>query len=111
MVCEGTPMKLLNPAERLAVVRHYDRRMLRSTDNAVDVPPGMLTAGDVAKLMGGMHIGSVQRIRSDMPPAVKRRCPECGEPMWRRNDGTVEFHANRWNDTCPYEGAMAAMAS
>ena len=110
LACEGKPMKLRYPDEKRAVVRFYDNRMLKYGDNPVDLPPGMLTAADVARLIGTTP-RSVQRIRSELRPARKRRCPSCSEPMWRCDDGSVEPHPDRWNETCHYYGAVEAMAS
>lgn len=110
LACDGHRMPLRFPDERRAVVRFYEHRMLNVGDNQVDLAPGVVTARDVARLIG-TTARSVQRIRGNMPRAVKRTCPQCGEPMWRCDDGTVELHPNRWNETCQYVGSVAAVAS
>lgn len=110
LATEGKRTVLRYPEERRAVVRFYTRRMLNFGDNPVDLPPGIITAHEVAAMIG-TTARSVQRIRGELPPAVKQRCPRCSEPMWRREDGSVEPHPDRWNQTCQYFGDVAAMAS
>lgn len=110
MVCGGQRLRLRYPEERRAVVRHFDHRLLNLNQNAVDIAPGVLTAAQVGELMGA-DPRSVVRIRKSLPPAVRRRCPDCGEPMWVCDDGTVEPHPTRFNETCRYTYDIGAMAS
>lgn len=110
MVCGGQRMKLRFPEERRAVVRYFDSRMLNNGDNPVDLPPGIVTASYVASLIC-IDARSIVRIRNSLRAAVRRRCPQCAEPMWVCDDATVELHANRWNETCGYTYDVGAMAS
>lgn len=110
MVCSGQPMALRYAEERRAVVRHFNDRMLDLPPGKGELPSGVLTATDVAALMG-LDPRSVTRIRTKLRPAVRRRCPECREPMWVCDDGTVELHADRFNETCRYTYDVGAMAS
>ena len=110
MVCSGKRMKLTQWQERYAVVRALDHRMLVPEDDTMNVPPGVLSASNVADLMQ-TTARSVARLRASLPPATKMRCPDCREPMWLRDDGTVEPHPNRWNDTCGFQYDTAALAS
>lgn len=110
MVCGGKALKLRLP-ERRAVVRALDHRMLVPGDDNMNVPPGMLSAPAVAALMK-TTTRSVARLRAALQPATKMRCPHCREQMWVCDNGTVEPHPNRWNETCDYTVYdMAAMAS
>lgn len=114
-VCQGHRMPLRMWEEKRAVVRFYAPRIvalddLRYRGRAVhDLPPGVMTAGDVAMLMD-TSTRSVQRIRASLRPAVKSVCPRCSQPVWLCDDGSVDVHPTRWNDTCDY-GGVAAVAS
>jgi hypothetical protein len=102
MICQGESLKLKYADEKRAVVRRLNEKLLDHSESAVYVPPGKISATEVARRMHTTE-RSVIRYRNELPPAVKQRCPDCGEPMWVLADGTVEPHSTALYQTCGSE--------
>lgn len=102
MVCNGTPLRLRYAAEKRAVIRRLDDKLVTADEFDNYTPPGKVTATDVARWLHTTE-RSVWRMRHNLPPAVKGRCPRCGEQVWVHLDGTIEAHPNPVWDTCGEE--------
>ena len=94
MVCNGTPLKLTT-AERRMVMRRLSEKMAR-TPSIYDVG---LSAEEVGRRLG-VTARSVERFQAELPPADKRICPVCKEPMWVIG-AEVEPHPDRLFEECP----------
>ena len=93
-VVSGIPMNHLTTAEKRMIVRRLLDKM-QSTASMYDIG---LTSEQVGRLLGCTS-RTVERIKAELPPAEKRTCPKCGEPMWVV--GTeVEPHGNRIFEEC-----------
>lgn len=79
-------------------------RLIREGENTVDVPPGKITSRQLGELMG-VERDTITSYTSRLPKADRSKCPDCGEPMWVRDNGYVEPHPNRFLDQCPTSGA------
>ena len=94
MVCNGTPLKLTTD-ERRMVVRRLADKMAR-TGSIYEIG---LTAEEIGCRLGCTS-RQVERYKADLPPADKRTCPVCGEPMWVIG-AEVEPHPDRLFEECP----------
>ena len=94
----------LTPDEKRMIIRRLDEKMLDESDEfrAYGVE-GKLSALTVADRLR-TTTRSVHRLRSELPPATKRVCPVCHEPMWVLNTGVVEPHADRIYEKCEMSG-------
>lgn len=100
-VCQGATLKL-RAAEKAAVVRRMDDRMLGNGQNVG--PVGKLSAAQLAERLCTTE-KSVQRFRSDLPLASRDVCRVCREPIWVVVDtGLVEAHPDRLMVECPMSG-------
>jgi len=99
----------LNSAERRLVVRRLADRLTVDGD-LQNLPPGRLTATMLAARMG-VGSSAVQAIVKRLPPATRRRCPECRGPMWVLEDGTVEEHGDGFLARCAMSGVRERVAS
>ena len=97
MVCNGTALRL-TAVERRMVMRRLADKMARTGS----VYETGLTAEEVARRLGCTS-RSVERFKNDLPPADKRKCPVCGNPMWVIA-GRVEAHPDRLFNECLMSG-------
>ena len=99
-VVDGKPMRGLTTAEVRMVVRALSDRMVGLNESNHDLPPWRWTATKVAELLH-MSQSNIIQVRSRLPKATKRRCPECRGDMWVLDEnGTVEEHGNGFHETC-----------
>jgi len=94
MVCNGTALRL-TAVERRMVMRRLADKMARTGS----VYETGLTAEEVARRLGCTS-RSVERFKNDLPPADKRKCPVCGNPMWVIGS-EVEPHPDSLFNECP----------
>jgi hypothetical protein len=96
----------LNSAEKRLVVRRLAHRLMSITDNRSLVPPGMITQAQLGKRMG-VTSDAVTQILRRLPPATRRRCPDCRSAMWVFDaSGVVEEHSNGFLDRCRMSGEL-----
>lgn len=99
-VCQGASLAL-KPDEKRAVVRQLSPRMLRPDEDFWSpATAAKISARTVAERLR-IDPRSVQRIRDELPPATKGRCPHCREQVWVLENGAIEPHANQYYDDCP----------
>lgn len=110
MVCQGESLKLRYPDEKRAVIRRLAHRMLDPGDDAIHLPPGKISASEVARRLCTTE-RSVMRMRKELPPATRKPCPDCGQSMWVLADGSVERHSTALYQTCGSRVDLAAVAS
>ena len=97
----------LNTAERDIAVRRLAERVPARHSNHNDIPPGMVTVAQVGELIGVTE-RHAQRIKAELPPATRHRCPVCCGPMWVLDrNGVVEEHGDGNIDRCPMSGRLA----
>lgn len=94
MVCNGTPLKLTTDERRMVV-----RRLVDKMANSSSIYATGLTAEEVGRRLG-VTPRSVERFKAELPPADKRTCPVCKEPMWVIGS-EVEPHPDRLFEECP----------
>ena len=92
------------------VVRALSDRMVGLTESNHDLPPWRWTATKVAELLH-MSQSNIIQVRSRLPKATKRRCPECRGDMWVLDEnGTVEEHGNGFHETCSMSNRLGRQA-
>lgn len=105
-VVRGERLKL-TPDEKHMAIRRLDERILTQNDCRNEfwsaATAAKLSAAQVAERMF-ISERSVCRLLAELPPADKRVCPVCREPMWVWRDGTVEAHPNRITEQCELSG-------
>ena len=107
-VCEGEKLRL-SVEEKRMVIRRMEHRLLCNGDSIWTCTASKITADELAERMH-TSARSVQRIRELLPHAHKRTCPDCGEPMWVYDDGTVEAHPRRTLEQCGFSKSWLVIA-
>ena len=97
-VCHGASLAL-KADEKKAAIRRLSPRMLGNNESWLLQSATKLSAQTVADRLRTTD-RTVQRIRDELPPATRGRCPECREPVWVLNDGVIEPHANNFYEEC-----------
>jgi hypothetical protein len=90
---------ILTPRERKLAVRRLAHRLIDQAWNVNDIPAGRLTAAQLGALMGCTDAAVIQT-RRRLPPAERRRCPECGGVMFVLAGGVVEEHGDGFHERC-----------
>ena len=99
MVCTGTVVPLTKH-ERRAAIRRLSERMLKVGDWHCE--GRNLTCTEVARRLRCTERTVLRDVRA-LPPAEKRVCPICRQPMWI-SLGTVEPHPDAIHVECPMSG-------
>lgn len=103
----GVRMKLDTAAEKRMAVRMLTARMVSPDVATQHITSGMLTAAEVARLIGTSP-RNVERIQQSLPAATAARCEHCGMRMWVI-DATrvIEEHPNQFGTRCQKSGEPA----
>ena len=111
VVLRGTSYRQLNTATRRLIIRRMSSRLLRNSDNNVDVIPGFITAVDLGRRFG-VSGEAINATLNRLPSATRHICPECRGDMWvLDSDGTVEDHGNGFLEQCAMVGRKWLEAS
>ena len=103
MVCQGSVLALRTNEKRMVVRRLADRLLTNDDPVGSSVPPGKLTAQQVADRLRTTE-RSVQRYQAELPAAHPRECPVCLQQMFVLTTGIVEQHPDRLYEPCPMSG-------
>lgn len=100
----GVRMKLDTAAEKRMAVRMLTTRMVGPDVATQHITSGMLTAAEVARLIGTSP-RNVERIQQSLPAATAATCDHCGMHMWVI-DATrvIEEHSNQFGTRCQKSG-------
>ena len=101
-VCYGKRLPLTSEEQRI-VVRQMSDKLLSNGELAQYLPPGKVLLRTLAERLG-VSVRHIERLRHDMVPATKRRCPTCKGDAWVTESGLVEDHADGFYDLCAQSG-------